>query len=297
MTLAQLVLKSSVIAIEEAEVAFEETMTRLERYDARLARVEAMRAKRRRWAAQVAFLKAVSKNHEEKQNVETKEEEDYSVVEEDLEGDAVAAGRAAELAAAEESLRYARSLLAGEEKDEEPAPPPASNDVSYILWDLLFKKDDVYDDSVEEAAGWLITSEKRRWFVLRTSERVGPFLEIFSDPGVAVPLSRIILHGCQVESVAETDDEDTFNFTISHPHQRTKKISCVNRQTRIQWVSVISQLIREHAQSERLADAQYRNELIKQNPDADAIHAVQAKLARRSSTRRLEVLDARRQHD
>lgn len=299
----RLILESSAKAISEASLAFDETMARLERYDKRIARLEALKAKRMRWNAQVQFLKAL--DHP------AKEQESH-------ENDAVTASQVAELASAEESLRAALAVLKGEEHDDPHAPPSSS---FWGIFDLLKPKehDSLLENSIEEAAGWLYVridgAWRRKWFVLRTNAQVGPFMDYSTAPGAA-KLGRVVLHSCDVKAIDKNNTENgkaiekgethkqpgaqnsgAFEFVVSHPHQHQCLLSCVNLQTRRQWVSVIGQLVREHAQAERQADADFRNKLIGQQPtDAAQPHAratMQARLAKRYAERRLHILRAR----
>ncbi|KAJ8602835.1 hypothetical protein CTAYLR_002631 [Chrysophaeum taylorii] len=156
-----------------------------------------------------------------------------------------------------------------------------------------FRWGDALDASQEEAAGWLHhETSKRRWFVLRSNEIVGPFLEYFAAPG-GKRFGRIMLHGCEIS--AGSDADSMFEFIVAHPHQRTARLSCVNLQTRKQWVSVLSQLIREHAQAERQADADYKASLRKLHANDPQLH--HKKLAQRSARRRITILDARANAD
>ena len=174
------------------------------------------------------------------------------------EDDALAAARAAELALARDSVAAAERVAA-------KAPPPSAFDrVSGFLAPLVravAPADPVFAtaDDEEEAAGWLHRRVgrgwDRQWVALRQNDVVGPFLEFSPTPGARDLVGRLVLSGCDVAAVDESEG-DRFAFKIAHAHTQDCVLSSVNRLTRKQWVGVLTQLMREHAVKSRKADQQ-----------------------------------------
>ena len=164
--------------------------------------------------------------------------------------------REIERSAAEDQLRMAEKALISLEPsffDEAKKDP---DDALGFLNRLVFgeKKE---EDPREEAAGWLHEKRddwKRRWFVLKQGE-FGPYLESAVAPG-SPPLARILLAACDVVAL-DDDGSRFFSFCIAHPHQKRRDLCCVNIQTRKQWVSVLGQLIRDHAKADRAKDTAF----------------------------------------
>eukprot|EP00635_Sarcinochrysidales_sp_CCMP3193_P007410 CAMPEP_0118898270 /NCGR_PEP_ID=MMETSP1166-20130328/5330_1 /TAXON_ID=1104430 /ORGANISM="Chrysoreinhardia sp, Strain CCMP3193" /LENGTH=431 /DNA_ID=CAMNT_0006837365 /DNA_START=90 /DNA_END=1385 /DNA_ORIENTATION=+ len=284
------VLRSSALTVREAALAFEETLNRLEQYDARLAEVEAQRARRRRWKTQTDFLRLLEEREEREKaapppTTRRRSSEDAPPAPSDAE---VRDNRNAEIAAAAEALEAAEKALSKhggrrrEGKGNNKSEEEESSEWSFM--NLVFGGDNTsnrkkgLDDAREEAAGWLHDTTKaskgprRRWFVLKHHADLGPFLEYAVAPG-SPALGRILLAGCEVVALEEEEEEGGdvgrrtadehqrerrqqrtqpfFSFCVAHQHQRRRDLACVNVQTRKQWVSVLGQLIRDHAKAQR----------------------------------------------
>jgi hypothetical protein len=166
-----------------------------------------------------------------------------------------AAARSEELAEAASAVEAARK--AG------PASPPsmfggliaAAVDAVAPSDGPLFRTENV----PEEAAGWLHRRGKRgawarAWVVLRVNAAIGPFLEVAARPDIAIA-ERVVLAGCEV-AVDESGDGGgaRFAFVITHPHQAPCHLASLNQLTRKQWVSVLLQLVRDHARNARQSD-------------------------------------------
>ena len=157
-----------------------------------------------------------------------------------------AAARRVELADAEEAVDRLRKAAAG-------GGPPKRQSVAEGIRAFVAPLVAAGEDE-EEAAGWLEVRDgddwTRLWASLATGD-LGPALDLAQSPG-APRAERILLAGCEVD--ARIVDDDRFAFVVSHAHQRPREFSTQNKLTRRQWVSVLTQVVRDHAKKSRAAD-------------------------------------------